>query len=467
MISGKDLMEWGMKPGPIFKTALKVLGVSQKGWGRPQVEVAFKMMMTDPDLFIRHELLAPIALELIKNRKEQAEKKGVDMNGKGCPLAIFGEDMIEPGALRQIHVSAKLPVSVQAALMPDAHEGYGLPIGGVLATDNAVIPYAVGVDIGCMMQMTVFDIPGKTVSGMRDRLANILMENTVFGAGQDINVRVEHDVLEDEAFQIPRLKNLNLKHMARRQLGTSGSGNHFVEFGLLEMPDLKESMLAVLSHSGSRGVGFAVAKEYTKIAMAKRKLPGDAKNLAWLLLSEEEGQEYWKAMEMCGDFASANHAVIHERIQRALGAKKICGFSNHHNLAWREKVGGRDVIVHRKGATPAGLGVSGLIPGSMTTETFLCSGKGNEASMCSSSHGAGRLMSRKAAKERYTMSQLRENLEKAGVTLMGGAVDECSMAYKDINQVMKAQDDLVSIRGVFRPMIVRMAGEEKKPWEAE
>lgn len=465
MITGKDLMEWGMQPGPIYRTALKVLGRNQPGYGKPQVAVAFQMMLREPDLFIRHDLLAPIAQAMVAERQVKVEKKDTEMNAKGCPVTIFGEGMIEPGAIRQIHVASKLPISVQAACMPDAHEGYGLPIGGVLATDNAVIPYAVGVDIGCRMQMTIFDVPGKFLKGMKDRLVNILNENTVFGKGQGIDVKVNHPVLDSDDFDIPRLKKMNLRSLAIKQIGTSGGGNHFVEFGIFEHPDLAEPMIAVLSHSGSRGVGFSVANEYTKIAMEKRRLPGDAQRLAWLTLSEDEGVEYWRAMELSGAFAKACHDVIHSRIRRALGAKSLATFDNHHNFAWREKLDGRDVIVHRKGATPAGLGLPGLIPGSMTTETYLCVGKGNAASMSSSSHGAGRLMSRKAAKEMYAMSHLRANLEAAGVTLIGGSVDECSMAYKDINAVMAAQSDLVEIKGVFRPAVVRMAGEEKKPWE--
>jgi tRNA-splicing ligase RtcB len=467
MITPKDLIDWGLSPGPIFKTALKVLAISKKGWGKPQVEVAFRAMLQDPDAFVRHELLAPIAQVLVGERKVKIEKQGTSMNVKGCPVTIFGDGMIEPGAIRQIHIAAKLPISVQAACMPDAHEGYGLPIGGVLAADNAVIPYAVGVDIGCRMKMTIFDIPGDRVRGMHDKLVNALMSETVFGTGKEIDVRVTHDVLDHPAFNIPTLKRMNLRHTATKQIGTSGAGNHFVEFGVLEMFNLKEPMLAVLSHSGSRRIGQEVAKAYTKIAMDKRRLPQEGKHLAWLGLDEESGQEYWQAMEMAGDFAQACHDIIHERLRRALAAKKVCDFENHHNFAWKETLGGRAVIVHRKGATPAGAGVMGLIPGSMTTMTYLVRGKGDDRSISSSSHGAGRLMSRSEAKQKFTMAQVRENLEAAGVTLIGGAVDECSMAYKDIDKVMEAQSDLVEIYGKFRPFVVRMAGEETKPWEAE
>lgn len=467
MITGKDLMDWGMQQGPVMKTALKVLGVSNKEWGKPKVEVSFKQMLQNPDAFIRHELLAPIAQVMVAERSAKVAQDKMVMSTKGCPVAIFGEDMIEQGALKQIRIASKLPVAVQAACMPDAHAGYGLPIGGVLATDNAVIPYAVGVDIGCRMQMTIFDCPFHMAKGTKDHLVNVLNNNTVFGAGQSIDVRVEHSVLEHEAFSIPRIKKLKVIDKALQQLGTSGSGNHFVEFGMVETPDLKEPMLAVLSHSGSRGVGFAVANLYTEIAMSKCHLPDDAKHLSWLNMDDEDGIEYWKGMEMSGAFAKACHDIIHDRIRRALGFKVVAKYDNHHNFAWREKLNGRDVIVHRKGATPAGLGLHGLIPGSMTTETYLCIGKGNESSMCSSSHGAGRLMSRKAAKEKYTMHELRENLAAAGVTLIGGAVDECSMAYKDINKVMLAQADLVDIWGIFKPFVVKMSGEEKKPWEPE
>lgn len=460
MITGKDLMEWGLQPGPVFKTAIKVLAVHNKHWGKPQIEVAFKCMLKDPDAFIRHELLAPIAQVMVAERKAVSEKTDTEMNSKGCPVTLYGENMIEPEALVQIHTAAKLPISIQAACMPDAHAGYGLPIGGVLATDNAVIPYAVGVDIACRMHMTVFDIPFRKFAGMKDMLAKILSETTIFGKGQDIDCKVNHTVLDDDRFNIPRIKKMALREKALRQIGTSGGGNHFCEFGSFISGDMIEPHLALLSHSGSRGVGFAIANEYTRIAMDKRKLPDSAKHLAWLSLSEDDGKEYWYGMELAGDFAKACHEVIHYRVRAQLGEKTFTSFSNHHNFAWKEKLDGRDVIVHRKGATPAGLGVFGLIPGSMTTKTKLVRGLGNRNSMNSSSHGAGRSMSRTAAKQTFTMSQMKRNLEEAGVTLIGGSLDECSMAYKSIDKVMEAQKELVEVIGEFMPMVVRMAGEE-------
>jgi tRNA-splicing ligase RtcB len=320
------------------------------------------------------------------------------------------------------------------------------------------------------MQMTIFDIPARQAKGMNDKLCKILDQNTVFGAGRDIDIRVEKAILDDDRFNLPLIRKLNLKHLASKQLGTSGGGNHFVEFGIVEMetgPEvgMDEPRLAVLSHSGSRGVGYKIAMAYSDLAMEVCPLPGDAKRLAWFDMSSEIGQEYWQAMELAGEFAKACHDIIHDRILRALGTKTVNFFENHHNFAWKETVDGEEVIVHRKGATPAGKGVTGLIPGSMTTPTFVVSGLGNHDSINSSSHGAGRAMSRKAAKEKFTLHQMKDNLLQAGVILIGGSVDECSMAYKDIQGVMHEQRNLVEIIGKFKPVIVKMAEGETKPWE--
>lgn len=465
MITGKDLMEWGLLPGPVYKTALRVLVPNPKGFSKAQIETVIRSIIKDPETFKDVEWARSIAGVLIAEKAQTSTKTTLAMNAKCCPLTIYGDAMIEQEARNQIYTASKLPISVKAALMPDAHAGYGLPIGGVLAVKNAVIPWAVGVDIGCRMQMSVFDIPGKGVQGMKDMLSKILQENTVFGAGQDIGIKVSSPVLDDERFDLPLIKKLHLREQAVRQIGTSGGGNHFVEFGIVDYDF--EPKLAVLSHSGSRGIGYKIATIYSDIAMDKCKLPGDAKHLAWLELSSSEGAEYWAAMNLAGDYAKACHDVIHERIRKELKASMVKRFENHHNFAWKEKVGGEDVIVHRKGATPAGIGQTGIIPGSMTTSTYIVEGRGNIDSICSSSHGAGRLMSRKAAKESFTMSQMTKDLEDRGVTLIGGSIDESSMAYKDIEGVMEAQKDLVVTLGKFQPMVVRMAGEERKPWETE
>jgi tRNA-splicing ligase RtcB (3'-phosphate/5'-hydroxy nucleic acid ligase) len=218
----------------------------------------------------------------------------------------------------------------------------------------------------------------------------------------------------------------------------------------------------VLSHSGSRGLGANIAGYYTKVAMDVCKLPQEAKHLAWLDLNTEAGQEYWLAMNLAGDYASACHHQIHERMAIALRETPLAMIENHHNFAWKEKdETGNEVIVHRKGATPAGKGVLGIIPGSMATPGFIVRGKGLSASINSASHGAGRLMSRTRAKETISPVSVHDFLKQAGVELIGSGLDEAPMAYKNIHQVMESQKDLVEVLGTFMPKIVRMCGDEK------
>lgn len=217
--------------------------------------------------------------------------------------------------------------------------------------------------------------------------------------------------------------------------------------------------LALLTHSGSRGLGATIADYYTKLAKQICKLPYQAQNLAYLDLQTAEGQEYWLAMNLAGDYASACHQVIHDKITRALGATLLAKVENHHNFAWKEEFEGQEVIVHRKGATPAGEGTMGIIPGSMATPGFLVRGKGKEIAINSASHGAGRLMSRTQAIKTLQKGQLKQMLDDAGITLLGAGMDEAPMAYKDIHTVMSAQVDLVDVVATFSPKIVRMADD--------
>ena len=179
-----------------------------------------------------------------------------------------------------------------------------------------------------------------------------------------------------------------------------------------------------------------------------------------LHLDEEEGMEYWLAMNLAGDYASACHHVIHEKIAKQLGRKPMKMVENHHNFAWKEMHDGKEVIVHRKGATPAGKDVLGIIPGSMTAPGFIVKGKGEEASINSASHGAGRKMSRTQAMANITHNALKEELAKHNVKLLGGGLDEAPFAYKDIEVVMQSQKALVDVVGKFTPKIVKMCGAE-------
>lgn len=426
-----------------------------------QLELLGKVIQV-PAAFENDEVLFPLVKEFMEPVNSVLELKT-----QALPYSIYGAEAIEQGALRQMETAMKLPITVAGALMPDAHQGYGLPIGGVLATRNAVIPYGVGVDIGCRMCMTIYDLPTSLLEDQKESLKKMLINNTQFGQATFKKPK-DHAIFERNEFKELSIVR-SLKDRAWKQIGSSGGGNHFVEFGVVEITNtINEynlapgSYLAVLSHSGSRGLGANIARHYTNLAMELCNLPQEARHLAWLDLTTEAGQEYWLAMNLAGDYASACHHQIHERMAIGLRATPLAMIENHHNFAWKEKdANGEELIVHRKGATPAGKDVLGIIPGSMATPGFIVRGKGQAASINSASHGAGRTMSRTKAKETILPGHVNQFLKQAGVELIGSGLDEAPMAYKDIHQVMAAQQELVDVLGTFMPKIVRMCGDEK------
>ena len=390
---------------------------------------------------------------------------------ESAPYRIWGSGL-EADAVQQLKNGCQLPIAVAGALMPDAHVGYGLPIGGVLATDEAVIPYAVGVDIACRMKMTVLELPVTALADDQERLTRALQRETQFGVGASFKARRQHAVM-DADWSFSKVIS-GLKDRAWAQLGTSGSGNHFVEFGQLTVLDdavglARGEYLALLSHSGSRGSGAHIAQHYSRLARdLHTELPKELSHLAWLDLSSEAGQEYWAAMELMGKYAAANHALIHQYIARALGQEVLLDVENHHNFAWRERHrlpdgSERDVIVHRKGATPAGAGTVGIIPGSMGAPGYVVRGKGVAASLNSAAHGAGRRMSRTKAKATFNWDDTRRFLRERGVTLLSAGLDEAPMAYKNIDEVMAAQQDLVEPLARFDPKLVKMAPGNEPP----
>ncbi|RMD85816.1 MAG: RtcB family protein [Candidatus Dadabacteria bacterium] len=377
----------------------------------------------------------------------------------------WGSD-IDTEAHKQMQNACSLPVSNKGALMPDAHVGYGLPIGGVLAVQDAVIPYAVGVDIACRVMITIYDIPSEHLAQKDEKYRKILQNNTRFGVGAQWERRKDHPVMGDK-WGVSKVTK-ELKDKAWAQLGTSGAGNHFVEFGEFEpYPELERikpgRYLALVSHSGSRGPGASVAHHFSKVArMLHPKLPKHLKHLAWLSLDSPEGLEYWECMELMGRYASANHHIIHEEISRYVGGEILYQVENHHNYAWKEIVDGKEMVVHRKGATPAKRGEVGYIPGTMIHPGYLVEGLGNPDSINSCSHGAGRALSRKAAKNSVTRYELKKILKEHGVELISAGLDEAPQAYKDIEAVMNEQRDLVKILGKFTPRIVKMAPPKER-----
>ena len=468
-ITGKQLRAIGFPEGPVISIAMQVIEKNFKHDTNERAIEILKAVLQSPADFIGDPVLQKVAGQLMPPINPGDSE--ISLNNSGVLFNVFGQAHIEEGAMHQMYTAAKLPIAVAGALMPDAHHGYGLPIGGVLATENAVIPYGVGVDIGCRMCLSIFDIDPKELHTKEDYFARELNESTLFGSGAQFDRAANHEIMEHESFGLlPLLRNLHGR--AWKQLGTSGSGNHFVEFGSVHIEEKDEVLgveaglyLGLLSHSGSRALGANIANHYTKLAISKRRLQQDAKNLAWFTLNEEEGIEYWLSMNLAGDYASACHHVIHEKIAKQLGRRPVKRVENHHNFAWKEKYDGKEVIVHRKGATPAGKNVLGIIPGSMTAAGYIVKGKGEDASINSASHGAGRQMSRTKALQSITENALKAELKKHGVRLLGGGLDEAPFAYKNIELVMQSQKALVDIVGKFTPSIVKMDGAKHKVWD--
>ncbi|WP_052592206.1 RtcB family protein [Aureispira sp. CCB-QB1] len=457
-LRGKDLVAIGYQDTAIRSLAMLLVGKGYKHTSKKEKLELLQQVAQQPKDYTQHTVLGPVAIKLLD---EQAKVENYAFSDK--PFTIYGANGIDESAKEQMKQAMSLPITADGALMPDAHYGYGLPIGGVLATKDAIIPYGVGVDIGCRMCLSIFDAQGSYIKDNTSQLKRIIQDNSRFGKTTfDDNKRNDAIFDRSEFKEIGLLRSLIDK--AYQQIGSSGGGNHFVEFGWVEIKEANNDLnlpignyLALLSHSGSRGLGAKIANTYTNIAMKKRNLPKSTAHLSWLHMNEQEGQEYWIAMNLAGDYASACHHHIHRRIQKALGIKQLHQIENHHNFAWKEQLAdGSAVFVHRKGATPAHKGAWGIIPGSMTAPAFIVRGLGNPQSINSASHGAGRAFSRRKAKESFTKKMLREVLKSNQVELIGARLDEAPFAYKDIHTVMQAQQELVDIVAPFYPKIVRM-----------
>ncbi len=456
-LKGKDILKLGYPNNQSVNIALEVMKRNFATKNIHYVKSLLKEIHQNPKNFENDLTFGQIAEALLTSKKTEKQM----LNAQRAGFQIFGNE-ISDEAKNQLYTVLKLPISVQGALMPDAHSGYGLPIGGVLAVENAVIPYGVGMDIGCRMSLSILDTPVSYLDGAKDKYEKALVEHTKFGMTEVHKSHIDHEIFERDTFDlIPILK--RLKGKAIKQMGSSGGGNHFVEFGEVEITEEdaqiglpKGKYLGILSHSGSRGFGAEIAQYYSRVATEQCPLPKEAQNFAWLDLDSHLGMEYWIAMNLAGDYASACHDDIHRRLVKAVGGRIKARIENHHNFAWKEIHNGKEVIVHRKGATPADENELGMIPGSMTAKGFIVRGKGNPDSLKSASHGAGRRFSRGECRNLFTQNDIKNELKLKKVTLMGGNAEEAPMAYKDIGEVMNAQSDLVDILGTFQPRIVRM-----------
>lgn len=380
----------------------------------------------------------------------------------GCPVLIW-TDQVEESAMCQIANLASLPfVFHHVAIMPDVHAGMGMPIGGVLACDNVVIPNAVGVDIGCGMCAV------KTNWQVADIPTEVLRKQIMAGIRSRIPLGMSHHETEqDEAF-LPQGHDIDKLEVVckrvrtmRNWIGTLGGGNHFIELQKDET-----GVLWIMLHSGSRNLGKLVGDHYNKLAVALNErwyssVPKDYR-LAFLPVGCKEFSAYWNEMKYCVDFAFYNRKLMMERIQEVL-ADALPGIAFEpminiaHNYAAFENHFDKNVIVHRKGATLAHAGVVGIIPGSQGTASYIVEGLGNPDSFCSCSHGAGRRLSRKSAIEQLDMAEELERLNGLGIIHAirnKGDMQEATGAYKDIEEVIANEADLVKVRTRLLPIAV-------------
>lgn len=382
------------------------------------------------------------------------------------PYKVFGAEGIEQGAISQLETALKLPIAIDGALMPDAHPGYALPVGGVFRAHRAVSPQMVGVDIGCRVTATVFEVPSTAMSSsMRRELFEAMKASTTFGTGIDRPTKADHAVMDDPRWKATAIGR-SVRDRAASQLGTSGSGNHFADLmtGTLFAPiaggeGIPRNFIALVTHSGSRGAGARIADHYTKIARQETaKIAQVPPQYEWLSIDSEAGQEYLAMMQLADAYAAANHEVIHNTFARMAGLVPVFNYDNSHNLAWVEG----DAVTHRKGATPAHKGQLGLIPGSMADAAYIVIGQGNADSLESASHGAGRVGSRTKAKATINPKEMRQLLADRNIEVAGFSVDESSAAYKNIEEVIAVQEraGILTVAAKMQPFAVKMAGEE-------
>ncbi len=387
-------------------------------------------------------------------------------------------DNIEPDCLEQAMALSRLPYAFKhIALMPDSHLGMGVPIGSILATEGVVVPQAIGVDQGCGMEFTQTNLPVHILKIYKSKnggsLLQEILDNIVRAIPTGFNkhgsiqlCRTVEDITRKFGFEKHRFDKY-VDNMAY-QVGTLGGGNHFIE-----LQEDEDGYLAIMIHSGSRNFGLQVANYFDDLAIRLNKKWHSESSLPFLPVDSEEGQEFLTWTNFSSQFAHENRYkmmnIVVKCIDRAIADLDVSMdfsmvVSAHHNYVKQEYHYGKNVWVHRKGAISAMNGELGIIPGAMGSYSYIVRGKGSPESFHSCSHGAGRLMSRKQAKERFSAQQMMEDLKDRDIILrtdyMDNVVDESRFAYKDITEVMGYQRDLVDIVKQLETVAV-IKGSEK------
>ncbi|GLX65736.1 RtcB family protein [Paenibacillus glycanilyticus] len=385
------------------------------------------------------------------------------------------------GALAQAKTCAEYGNVVQTLLMADHHKGYSQPIGGVVVYDGQISPSGVGYDIACGNKAVRTNLLAADIKPRLTKIMDEIARKISFGVGRVNNVKVDHDLFDDPdwaAFQaVGKQEHDKLKALAQSQLGTVGSGNHYVDL----FEEERTGQLWIANHFGSRGFGHKTASGFINLAAGRDffgKAPGEKMDQPPVLLdlSSELGDMYYRAMKLAGRYAYAGRDYVIEQVLAILGAEADLEVHNHHNYAWKETHDGKEVVVVRKGATPSAPGQVGFIGGSMGDISVIVKGKDsgeNKDSYYSTVHGAGRTMSRTQAAGKMnwktrtrsggqiTSEQMMAAVREFGVELRGAGTDESPFVYRKLQEVLDAHADTIEIMNVLKPIGVCMAGADE------
>ena len=376
-----------------------------------------------------------------------------DPKYKDRPLKIYGDH--DEGTITQMKNCMSVGNTIAGVICADGHLGYAQPVGGVIAYEDQISISGVGFDIACGNMAVRLDVPFTAIEDKIGEMAHKIPRAVSFGVGRTNDERVSHDLFDDkEAWKAADMEDYRSKAMA--QLGTVGSGNHYVDL----MRD-EDGFVWIGVHFGSRGLGHTSATKYLKAAGGK-----DGMNVPPAVIDEnsEIGTRYVAAMKLAGRYAYAGREWVVERVRQIVGGNVIDSVHNHHNYAWRETHNGKNLWVVRKGATPAFPGQRGFVGGSMGDDAVILKGVETDASkesLYSTVHGAGRLFGRKEAKRRFNRAEMDLWLRNRGVTLIGADLDESPMAYRRLPDVLSKHGGTIEIEYTLHPFVVVMAGSRE------
>jgi tRNA-splicing ligase RtcB len=390
-------------------------------------------------------------------------------------FAIYGQH--DEATIQQLKNCLAPAPAVAGALLADGHLGYAMPIGGVVAYRNHVSPNGVGFDIGCGVYAVKTDIEADELRPGLASIADTIQREIPFGMGRKSGKSLDHPVLDSPRWHVTKEVRA-LRDMAAQQLGTVGSGNHYVD--LLED---EHGLVWVAAHFGSRGLGHKTATGFLNLAAGRQwgeRVPAGEDSAAsspvLLELGTELGDAYWCAMVLAGQYAYAGREVVVDQVLEIIGGTRVDAVHNHHNFGWREEIDGELLVVVRKGATPAAPGQRGFVGGSIGDISVVVEDVDSAEALNtlrSTVHGAGRVMSRSKAKGKVdwktgqvkkpglvSQEMLEASLERYSVILRGGGLDEAPMVYRPLADVLGAMGDSVRVVSTLRPMVVCMAGAD-------